>query len=178
MTMPNFIVPEVLVTHFHLRPGDKVADFGAGVGHFSKALSQAVGPEGRVYACEIQRNLVETLADRIRRERLTNVDVIWSDIEEEGGTKIESGALDVAIAINTLFQTDNRAAAMREMTRTLRSGGKLFVVDWSESWGGLGPQPGNVLCEKDARSLAEAAGLTFERSFEAGGHHYGLAFRK
>lgn len=174
----SFIVPEKLVTHFHLRHGDKVGDFGAGTGNFAVVLSCAVGSTGRVYACEIQRNLVEALAERIRRERLSNVEVIWSDIESDGGTKIETGVLDAAVVINMLFQAEDRSAALREIGRTLRVGGKLLLVDWSESWGGIGPQPGLVLSQDEARSLAETAGFTFERVFEAGGHHYGLSFRK
>lgn len=174
----SFIVPETLITHFHIRPGDKVGDFGSGAGNFVAVLSRAVGPDGRVYACEVQRNLVETLASRIRKEHLSNVDVVWSDIEEAGGTKIEDEALDVAVLINTLFQIENKEAALREIGRTLRPGGKLLVIDWSESWGGVGPQPRDVLSQEAARDEAESAGFTFERSFDAGGHHYGLAFRK
>ena len=68
--------------------------------------------------------------------------------------------------------------AIREMTRALRSGGKLLIVDWSESWGGIGPQINQVLSEADTRDLIESEGLVFERSFDAGEHHYGLAFRK
>lgn len=174
----SFIVPETLVTHFHIRPGDRVGDFGSGTGNFATVLSRAVGPSGRVYACEVQRNLVETLAERIRKEHLTNVEVVWADIEEIDGTKIDDEALDVAILINTLFQTEDKLAALKEIGRTLRKGGKLFIVDWTESWGGVGPQPSNVLTAEAATDTAESAGFTFERSFDAGGHHYGLAFRK
>lgn len=174
----SFIVPEILVTNFHIRPGDKVGDFGAGAGNFIAVLSRAAGPNGRVYACEVQRNLVEALAARIRKERLSNVEVVWSDIEEVGGTKIDDDVLDVAILINTLFQTEDKEAALREVGRTLRPGGKLLLVDWSESWGGVGPQPKDVLTAEGARDAAESAGFTFERAFDAGGHHYGLAFRK
>ena len=99
-------------------------------------------------------------------------------LEEMGGTKITDGTLDVAIMVNCLFQTEDKATAILEMGRTLRSGGKLFIIDWSESWGGMGPQVGQVVTEKEARAIAETAGFVFERTFDAGGHHYGLAFRK
>ncbi len=155
-----------------------MGDFGAGAGNFTAALSRAVGQEGKVYASEIQKNLVDTLNDRVKREHLGNVEVVWGDIEELGGTKIEDEVLDATVIVNTLFQIEERDVAVQEIVRTLRSGGKFFIIDWSESWGGLGPQPGAVLTERDARDLAETAGLTFERSFDAGQHHYGLAFRK
>lgn len=176
MSSPRFIVPEILATHFHLRPGDHVGDFGAGVGSFEPILSRLVGPTGRVYAVEIQKGLVEALA--AKNGRLGNVEAIWGDLEAEHGTKIKDGALDAAVMINCLFQVEDKPVAIREMSRTLRSGGKLFIVDWSESWSGMGPQIGQVLSEAQARDLVESEGLVFERSFDAGEHHYGLAFRK
>lgn len=174
----TFLVPERVATHFHIRPGDRVGDFGAGAGAFSAVLSKLVGPQGRVYACEIQKALVEKLTDQIRRDRLGNVEVIWGDLEEAQGTKIKDGTLDAAIIVNTLFQIEDRQTAIGEMARTLRAGGKLFIIDWAESWGGIGPEPAQVLDESEARALGEGAALSFERSFDAGGHHYGLAFRK
>ncbi len=178
MTEKRFVVPEVVATHFHLRPGDTVGDFGAGAGNFTSVLSRLVGPQGRVYCSEIQKNLIEKLEDRVRSEHLSNVTVLWGDMEEIGATKIADGILDVAVAVNALFQTEDRETAIKEIHRTLRPGGKLFIVDWSESWSGLGPQPGQVFAKGDARDAAETAGFTFEREFDAGDHHYGLAFRK
>ncbi len=178
MTPQRFVMPDVVTTHFHLRPGDKVGDFGAGGGYFTNALSQAVGHEGKVFAIEIQRNLADTLTNKVRQEHLGNVEVVWGDFEEEGACNIADDVLDAAMVVNSLFQTDDKKAALKEIARTLRGGGKLFIIDWSESWGGLGPQPNNVLSEDEARSVAESLGLTFERSFDAGDHHYGLAFRK
>lgn len=174
----RFVEPSIVVTHFHLREGDQVADFGAGVGFFLRVLSEAVGPSGRVYACEIQRELVEKLGTVARSEGLNNVDPIWCDLEETNGVKIADNALDVVVLINTLFQLENKAATISEVARTLRPGGKFFVVDWSESFGGLGPQPGDVISSVAAQSLVESGHFVLERSFDAGDHHYGLAFKK
>ena len=66
----QFIDPSTVVTHFHLREGDRVADFGAGSGSYLPALSRAVGATGRVYACEIQKVLVEKLGGLIREKHL------------------------------------------------------------------------------------------------------------
>lgn len=174
----RFVVPELLVTHFHVREGDKVADFGAGSGFFVPVLSKAVGPEGRVYALEIQRSLSERIGELVRQEELQNVDTLWCDIERVGGTKLEDEILDIAIVVNTLFLFEDKDTAVKEIYRTLRSGGKLFVVDWSESFGGLGPQPQDVVDVKEAVTLFESNGFVMERDFDAGDHHYGVAFRK
>ena len=51
-------------------------------------------------------------------------------------------------------------------------------IDWTDSFGGLGPQPGHVVIESEATTLLTKAGFTCERTFPAGEHHYGIACRK
>ena len=181
MTLPiagRFVIPEKVVTHFHLTEGDKVADFGAGSGFFLAPLSKAVGQTGRVYACEIQKQLVEKLGDLARVQGLQNVDPLWCDLEEPNGIKIGTAALDIGVLVNTLFQFENKEVAVQEIGRTIRPGGFLYVVDWTESFGGLGPQAGDVVSAEAAKVLFEANGFTFEREYDAGDHHYGHSYRK
>jgi ubiquinone/menaquinone biosynthesis C-methylase UbiE len=174
----KFVVPEVVATHFHLKVGDKVADFGAGAGFFLKTLTEAIGPSGKVYACEIQKPLVEKIGDFARANGLSNVVTLWCDLEEVNGVKIATGTLDAAILVNTLFQIEQKTVALQEMYRTLRSGGVLHVIDWSESFGGLGPESSAVVKKEVAIDLLESVHFVFEREYPAGEHHYGLAARK
>lgn len=174
----QFVEPAVVTTQFQLRPGDVVADFGAGGGYFLAPLSAAVGRDGVVYAIDIQKNLVTTLGEQVRERGLDNVRVIWADLEEVNGTTLETSALDVAIMVNTLFQFEDKAGGLAEVVRTLRPGGKFFCIDWSESFNNLGPTPDAVVPPDRMRALAEAAGLVYERDYPAGAHHYGFAFRK
>ncbi len=174
----TFMDPRAVITHFHLRQGDAVADFGAGVGHYLGELSRAVGTQGSVHACEIQKSLVERLTERIHTERLSNVHALWCDLEAPGGIKLRDGLLDAGMLINTLFQIEDRTSALREIARVIRKGGKLLLVDWSDSFGGIGPQPSQVLKEDVAKKILLEAGFEFERDFPAANHHYGLAFRR
>lgn len=174
----RFVIPAVVSSHFHLREGDVVADFGAGSGFFLTVLASAVKGSGRIYACEIQKQLVERLGDLARTQGLQNVYPLWCDLEEPNGSKIPNGELDAAIVVNTLFQIEDKDAAATEIARTLRSGGKLFVIDWTESFAGLGPKPDHVYSAAAATALFEAHGFVLERDFPSGEHHYGLAFRK
>ena len=174
----RFVDPTVVVNQFHLRPGDTVADFGAGLGFFIDPLAAAVGSSGVVYAFEIQKNLVETMGEAVQKKGQSNVRVRWVDLEETNGTTLEPETLDVGIMINTFFQIDDTATCLAEVSRTLRSGGKFFVIDWSESFNNLGPEPAAVVTAAAARAAVETAGFIFEREFSAGAHHYGLAFRK
>ena len=179
-TMLNgrFVDPTTVATHFHLREGDVVVDLGAGSGYFTPILSSLVGQTGRVYACEIQKELVEKIGTLARSKGLFNVDPLWCDIEMLGGVKLSDGIADALIMVNTLFQFEDKQTALRESLRLVRSGGKFFLIDWSESFGGLGPQPGEVISAQQAQALCEQLGFVYERSYDAGDHHYGLAFRK
>jgi ubiquinone/menaquinone biosynthesis C-methylase UbiE len=174
----RFVEPTIVCSQFHLRTGDVVADFGAGGGFFLAPLSQAVGAEGTVYALDIQKNLVSAMGEQVRRENLGNVRVLWVDLEEASGSTLNSAELDAVTIINTLFQFEDKPAVLTEAYRTLRSGGKLLLVEWSESFGNLGPEPAAVVTADAARALAETAGFVLDRDFPTGEHHYGLAFRK
>ena len=173
----SFVVPDTVASHFSLMDGDVVADFGAGTGYFLKALATRVGT-GKVYACEIQKALVEKIGTQAQQLGLHNVFPLWCDLEEPQGIKILTGAVDVGILVNTLFQIENKETAIKEMGRVIRSGGKFFIIDWSESFDGLGPRPEHVVSIADVTALCEANEFIYEREYPAGGHHYGLAFRK
>lgn len=174
----GFIVPDVVATHFHVRFGDRVADLGAGSGHFTRALSRLVGPEGKVFAVEIQKQLTEAIAQMARTEHLSNVEPIWGDLESLGGTKISDGTLDAAVLSNTLSMLEDKATAFKECARILRKGGKLLIIDWADSFKGMGPAQHLVVPESVAKELPLPAGFVFERAFGGGEHHYGLSFRR
>jgi ubiquinone/menaquinone biosynthesis C-methylase UbiE len=178
LPLQRFVEPETVVSHFHLREGDVVADFGAGSGYYIEPIARAIGQGGRLYACDIQKDLIDKITDLARKKGLGWVHPLWCDLEEAGGVKIPDESVDCGIIINTLFQLENRRAALLEISRVIRRGGKLIIVDWSESFGGLGPAENDVLTEQDARSLCENFGFVYERSFDAGDHHYGVALRK
>jgi len=174
----KFVIPETVTSQFHLREGDKVADFGAGRGFFLRPLAETVGQEGEVYLCEIQKELVEFVAEQARVGGFGNIKPIWCDLEEVGGVHIADSTLDAGILVNTLYMIEDKAAAMQEMLRTIRPGGNFFVIDWTDTVPGLGPTPDRVISQAECTSLFETHGCTLERDFQAGDHHYGLAFKK
>jgi ubiquinone/menaquinone biosynthesis C-methylase UbiE len=180
MSLPDvssFVTPETVVSHFYIKDGDIVADYGSGSGAFLPFLSKRT-PAGRVYACEIQKALVETIGYYARSQGLTNIYPLWCDLEEDHGIPIQDSSVDVGVLANTLFLIEDKQTAIIEMARTLRSGGRLLLIDWSESFGGLGPTAAHVVSQTEAAALFESNGFVLEQVFPAGAHHYGLAFRK
>jgi ubiquinone/menaquinone biosynthesis C-methylase UbiE len=174
----DFVVPQNAVSHFHLLKGDRVADIGAGSGHFSFALACAVAPDGRVFAIEIQKDLAKRIGEEARAKRVTNIEPMWADLESPRGVRLADGTLDAVVLANVLFQIGNRKQVLSEAARLLRAGGKLFIIDWTDSFGGMGPHADLVVPEDEAKKLGAYAGFNFTRTFPTGTHHYGLAFKK
>ena len=160
-----------------LRSGMKVEDLGAGTGHYARAAAAVVGRDGRVYAIDVQENVLKHASLNMPPHGHGVVSYVWGDIEQLGGTKLQSGALDAVILANALFQIADREGLVAEVKRILKPGfGKLLVVDWAGSYGGVGPAPEHVVTEHAAEELFIGAGFHKEQAFRGGPHHYGLVF--
>jgi len=173
-----FTDPLKNVAELHLREGMIVADFGAGTGEHAIAAAERVGDHGRVYAVEIQKDLLGNIKSAAKKKDLTNIDFLWGDIETLHGTKISDGAVDAVIITNVFFQVEDDQGMMKEAFRILKKGGQVLVVDWTDSFGGLGPQPADVITEAKAKQMLGESGFAVERTFPAGDHHYGVIARK
>lgn len=173
-----FLEPQNIIEQFDLQSGMRVADLGAGTGALSLLLARAVGEAGKVYAIEVQKSILERLKKEAREARLHNVEVLWGDIERVNGTHLGNASVDAAVASNVLFQVEDKAGFTAEVKRILKPGGKLLLVDWTDSFGGMGPHKDHVVPERAARSLFESVGFRFVKNIDAGAHHYGLVFRR
>lgn len=157
----------------------KVADLGCGSsGHFIFPAADLVGKQGKVYAVDILKTVLEIINRRVKLENLSNIETVWSDIEIFGATKIEANSLDAALLMNTLYQSHKRAEIVRETTRMIKKGGKLIVVEWKNVASPFGP-PVEERVKKDLlQAAAKKFGLQIEEEFEAGDYHYGMVFIK
>jgi len=174
-----FSDPRKNVGELGLREGDSVADFGAGSGHYTAALSKVVGESGHVYAIDIQKDLLRRIKNLSTGEHAENIEVIWGDLEEAGGSKLSEESVDAVVISNVLFQVEHRRAVVDEAGRILKSGGAVLLVDWTDSFGGLGPRANDVVKKESARALFEEAGFSLGKELaDAGEHHYGFVFTK
>jgi len=173
-----FIDPSHIISQFDLQSGARVADFGAGTGTLSVLLAHAVGDKGKVYAIEVQKGLLDRLKNHTKEARVHNVEALWGDIERINGTHLKDASVDAVVVSNVLFQVDDKAGLTAEAKRILIPRGKVLLIDWTESFGGMGPHKTAVVTEKAGRELFENGGFTFVKKIEAGQHHYGMIFRK
>lgn len=178
-----FSDPRQILDRFGVHEGQKVADLGAGSGFYTFAVAKLVGGAGTVYAVEVQSEVLARLANQARAEHITNVHFIHADMEQLGGTKIAEHSVDSALICNVLFQVEDRPGFLNEVRRILKPGGRALLVEWSDSFGGTGPQPQYLITADKARQLFTAARFTEvpelskQVSANAGGQHYALVFR-
>ena len=172
----HFSSPAQAVLQLGLHEGMKVGDFGAGSGHYSRAAAGAVGPSGKVYAIDIQEDVLKHLKLNSQAHHWGVIETVWGDIEKLGGTHLRDASLDAVILANTLFQLDDRPGLLSELRRVVKPGGKLLVVDWAGSYGGIGPAPSKVVAEHDAEAFFIGGGFHKMKSLRAGPHHYGILF--
>jgi ubiquinone/menaquinone biosynthesis C-methylase UbiE len=173
-----FVRPEQIIMKFGIEPGMTVADFGVGSGFYSLEAGKLVGERGHVYALDIQKDLLERVKAKAVEEGLKNVEIIWANLDKEEGSKLADGAIDLVIISNLLFQMDNKVILAKESFRVLKNGGRVAVIDWSASFGGLGPRPEDIFKKEECQRIFMEAGFKLEDEFEAGENHYGLLFKK
>ena len=172
----HFSSPGNNVLQMGLYEGMKVGDFGAGSGHYARAAAGIVGPSGKVYAVDVQEDVLKHLRLNLHRHHHSIVEAIWGDIEKAGGTHLRDASLDAVILANIFFQAENRFGLLAEIKRVLRPEGKLLMVDWAGSYGGIGPALDKVVPEHEAEAFFINGGFHKTKSFRAGPHHYGILF--
>lgn len=173
-----FTDPKKNIQHLNLREGMYVADFGAGSGHYTFVVSGIVGEGGKVYAIDIQRDLLQRLKNHAQAEHRENIEIVHGDFEEIGGSRLRDQSIDAVIVSNVFFQIERRKTMIEEVRRVLKPGGKVLLIDWSDSFGYVGPRPEDIILPKVTKELFMSADFSEEESFDTGDHHYGIVFKK
>ncbi len=176
-TPRDFAHPARAVAALGVEHGMKIADFGAGSGAYIYAFAEALLGSGVVYAIDVQNDLLRRIKNEADRRGNKNVEIIWGDLETFEGSKL-APLLDLVLLSNILFQLEDHVAVVTEAMRIVRPGGRVAIIDWTDSFGGMGPHKDAVVTRDEAYELAQSVGLVFLKEFSAGSHHYGLIFKK
>jgi predicted methyltransferase len=150
--------PEQIMDALGIAEGSKVADIGIGSGWFTIRLARRVGPNGLVYAEDVQRQMLEATRRRVSREGLKNVETI---LGTETNPNLPPRTLDAILIVDTYPEVDDRVTFLRNLASALKPNGRIGVVNYKPGQGGPGPAPNEGVrvdsgaVEADAR----AAGL-------------------
>lgn len=172
-----FDIPNI-VSQFTLEPGMRAADFGSGSGYFTVEIAKAVGESGMVTAIDILDSALEATRSRAILAGTSNIQLVRANLEVIGSTYLADDSEDFVLLKNILFQNDQKLPIIKEAKRVLRPGGRLAMIDWEKSKGGLGPPDEFRTPKETMLSLASQEGLSFEKELVIDVYHYGLIFKK
>jgi ubiquinone/menaquinone biosynthesis C-methylase UbiE len=159
------------------RPGQAIADVGAGTGLFTRLFAARVGPQGRVYAVDIARAFVDGNVQRARAARLENVVGI---VSTQADTRLDERSIDVAFVCDAYHHFEEPKAMLASIRRALRPGGTLVVVDFERI---PGASPDWILQhvragKEDFRREIEASGFRFAEEVKLMRENYFLRFTR
>lgn len=173
-------MPRELIANIGVKSGDVVADIGTGVGFMIPYFLEAVGPDGKILAEDIQQQFLDQVETHKAEQGWTNVETILGG---QVDPKLPKNSVDVAFILDAYHHFEHPTDTMRAIASSLKADGRLVVVDFYRSRVREGRDPewslNHIRADRDEfRAEIEAAGLKFVRTFDHLPHQYALIFEK
>ena len=152
--------PEQIMDALQIGDSSVVADLGAGGGWFTIRLARRVGPNGRVYAEDIQQEMIGAIERRLLREGLKNViPVLGSPVDP----KLPAATLDAVLIVDAYHEVEQPVTLLRNVAKTLKKNGLIGIVNYKKDGGGPGPAMEERVDAEKVIADARAAGLELRR---------------
>jgi ubiquinone/menaquinone biosynthesis C-methylase UbiE len=148
--------PELIMDALGIADGSAVADLGAGGGWFAVRLARRVGPQGVVYAEDVQREMIEAIERRLQREGLRNVRTILGTLDDP---KLPNRALNAVLIVDVYHEVESRVELLKNVRNALLPNGRLGIVEFTKAGWGPGPPLDERIDEAVVVKDALAAGL-------------------
>jgi predicted methyltransferase len=139
--------------------GSIVADLGAGGGWFTIRLARRVGPNGKVYAEDIQHQMIESIKRRLEREQIRWVQTILGTSSDPRLPE----PVDAALIVEAYGEMANPVLLLKNVAARLKPKGLLGIIEYKKDGGGPGPPMDERVDPENVIRVAEAAGLRLVR---------------
>jgi SAM-dependent methyltransferase len=153
----------LLLEALEIRKGQKVCDLGCGNGFYTVELARRVGPEGVVYAVDIQPEMLRLLARRAAREGLTNIRPILGTLVDP---RLPEGALDLVLCVDVYHEFSHPEEMLARIRASLASGGLLVLAEFRGEDLAVPIKPLHKMTKAQVRAELEPAGFRLEREFD------------
>ena len=165
--------PDRIMDELGIGERSVVADLGAGGGWFTVHLAARVGPNGRVYAEDIQPEMLQAITRRVKRLGFGNV-------EPRLGTAVDprlpKGSLDAALIVDSYNEIEQPLTLLRNLATSLKPNGRIGIVEFKKDGGGPGPAMEERIDPERVVNDANRAGLTLQSRGDFLRYQYLLIF--
>ena len=167
---------EEVVSRLKLKPGDVVADIGAGTGVFSGPLAQAVAPTGTLLAVDIDQGLLDHIVQRAKEENITNIQPVLGEFDDPNlPTQV-----DVSFIHDVLHHIEHRQAYLKKLATYLKPDGRVVIIDmiFDRPDGPHRNQPEMHISQEQVRRWMAAAGFPVMQEIDLFENKFFVVFRR
>jgi SAM-dependent methyltransferase len=152
---------DLLLRELALKPGMNVMDVGAGTGYYSRRIAAEVGPQGKVFAIDVQPEMIDMLSAIAKQPAFGNIKPI---LGKEKSVALPDGVADLAIMVDVYHELEFPSEMLASITRALRPGGRVVFVEFRAEDSRVPIKPLHKMSEPQVRREAEQNGLIWVRT--------------
>lgn len=167
---------DLLLEALDLKSGDVVADVGAGSGYFSWRMARRVGQKGKIYAVDIQQEMLDLLmANMQRRQVAAIVQPVLGTVQDP---KLPAGTVDLILLVDVYHEFDFPYEMAGAMIKALRPGGRLVLVEYRGEDPNVPIKPLHKLTVTQVRREMAVHPVKFDRTIATLPQQHIIVFRR
>ena len=152
--------PEDAINAMDVRKGMAVADIGAGTGYFSTRLARRVGPAGKVFANDVQPEMLDRLRERGAKLKLTNIETV---LGSEADPKLPANTMDIILMVDVYHELSQPQRMLRALRAALKPDGRLVLLEYRKEDPTIPINPCHKMSIPEVRTEIEAEGFKMEK---------------
>jgi ubiquinone/menaquinone biosynthesis C-methylase UbiE len=154
---------DYIISKLELKPGQVVADLGAGPGVISLPMAKTVGPTGKVYAVDIDQAFIDHITMRAKEQGIGNVTAVLGKFTDPG---LPARDVDVALFHDVLHHIKDRAEYLRNTAQYVKAGGRIAIVELDPKTGSHRDEPALTVSREQAKAWLAAVGFKPVQEFD------------
>ncbi len=167
--------PDAALDAIGIERGATVADIGAGAGYFTWRLAERVGTAGKVYANDIQPEMLALLRHNIDARHLTNVETVLGAVDDP---KLPAGRMDLVLLVDVYHEFTEPEKMLRKMRESLKPDGRLVLLEYRKEDPNVPIRPEHKMSVAEVRAEVEPEGFRFEKTLETLPRQHILIFKR
>jgi SAM-dependent methyltransferase len=156
--------PNVALSALKIARGSTVADIGAGSGFMTERLAAQVGAAGKVYANDVQPQMLQLLAARLAKKKIANVTLVQGDIDDP---KLPAASIDLEIMVDVYHEFSQPQAMLRRLREALKADGRMVLLEYRKEDPNIPIRAEHKMSVAEAKLEVEAEGFTLSKVDES-----------